>query len=516
MPTVNFQSIDDFRSINDLAPQILEKVRNEVPLIHHMTNLVVTNVTANVTLAIGASPVMADAAEEVQDMAAAARALVLNIGTLTPGQVDAMILAGKAANAKGIPVILDPVGAGATPLRTKSVDKILSEVKISILRGNEAEVSQVGGFGGIIRGVDSVEGHRDKRILATETARKLGCVVAVTGPEDYISDGKRVAIVRNGHPMLRLVTGTGCMATSVIAAFAAVEKDMLLAAAAALACYGYAAEEAASRSFGPGTFQAALFDSIYNLDSATLSRGIRATLEHDTSARVRRQLRLYVVTDHELARGRSEEEVVRSAIAGGATAIQFRAKDWDTSRMIEVGSRLREITAAADVLFIVNDRVDVAIAVNADGAHIGQEDIPIEIARQILGPSKILGVTVYNVEQAQAAQEKGADYLGTSAVFPTGTKKYISVPPLGLEGLSRIVKSTSLPVVAIGGISKDNAEQVLNTGVTGIAVVSAVVAADDIEGAARDLRAIVDRITKSTWEGSPTLTVGDVRGDRTP
>lgn len=209
-------------------------------------------------------------------------------------------------------------------------------------------------------------------------------------------------------------------------------------------------------------------------------------------ARLFQGLRLYVVTDRNLARGREEEEVVSLAIAGGATAIQFRAKDWDAGRMVEVGLRLRRITRDMGVLYIVNDRVDVAMAVDADGVHLGQEDFPVPLARKLLGPGRIIGLTVHNAEQAAEAEGLGADYLGTAAVFPTDTKKYAAVAPLGLAGLEEIVRATRLPVVAIGGVSKSNAAEVMATGVAGIAVVSAVVAADDIRGAARDLRTIVD------------------------
>jgi len=257
---------------------ILTKVREKKPLVHHITNLVVTNVTANVTLAVGASPVMSHAREEVADMVEAAGALVLNIGTLSPGLVEAMIVAGKKANELGIPVVLDPVGAGATPLRTESAEKILREVKVDILRGNAAEIAVVGGFGGEIKGVDAVGVHEDPAALARETARSRGCVVALTGPEDYVSDGEQLAIVENGDVMLSRVTGTGCSATSVVAAFAAVEEDKLLACAGGLGYYGFAAQLAAEKSAGPGTFQAALLDWLYNMDEELLLKGLRVKL----------------------------------------------------------------------------------------------------------------------------------------------------------------------------------------------------------------------------------------------
>lgn len=206
-------------------------------------------------------------------------------------------------------------------------------------------------------------------------------------------------------------------------------------------------------------------------------------------------LSLYVVTDRNLSRGRSEEEVVLSAIRGGATAIQLRAKDWTDAEFLEVARKIREITRKMDVLFIVNDRVPIALEVGADGVHVGQKDIPAREARKVLGDDFILGVTAENPEQAVRAEADGADYLGTRAVFYTTTKKYEG-PPLGLSGLKQIVNSVKIPVVAIGGINKENARSVLTTGVCGIAVVSAVVAQPDIEDAARKLREIVDSSKK--------------------
>ncbi|MEW5954460.1 MAG: hydroxyethylthiazole kinase [Bacillota bacterium] len=254
---------------------IFQLLRARRPLIHHMTNLVVTNVAANATLALGASPVMAYAREEVAEMARVAGALVLNIGTLDLPQVENMILAGRAANEAGVPVILDPVGAGATTLRTDSASRIMREVKISIVRGNASEISIIGGYGGRVKGVDAEAAPEDMARVARELAGRLQATVAITGAVDYISDGSRVLAVENGHPLLTLVTGTGCMATGTVAAFAAVESDHLLASAAALGCYGLAAEQAAASAGGPGTFQALLFDSIYNMTLEILEQGLR-------------------------------------------------------------------------------------------------------------------------------------------------------------------------------------------------------------------------------------------------
>lgn len=252
-----------------------EKVLEERPLIHHITNLVVTNITANITLAVGASPVMAYAPEEVADMVRLARCLVLNMGTLTAGEVDAMLLAGRAANEAGIPVVFDPVGAGATPFRTETAQMLVRELQIDILRGNASEIAALGGLHANTRGVDAGEITIPAGQLARKVARDLKTVVIITGATDYVSNGERLLAVDNGHAMLAAVTGTGCSATSVVAAFRAVEDDGVTAGAAALACYGLAAEHAAAVSRGPASFQVALLDALYNLRGEKLSSGVK-------------------------------------------------------------------------------------------------------------------------------------------------------------------------------------------------------------------------------------------------
>ncbi|UOY91660.1 hydroxyethylthiazole kinase [Ectobacillus sp. JY-23] len=256
---------------------LLEKVRNENPLIHNITNVVVTNFTANGLLALGASPVMAYAHEEVADMARIAGALVLNMGTLNAVEVEAMLLAGKAANERGVPVIFDPVGAGATPYRTEIARAIAGTVKLSAIRGNAAEIANVIGEVWAIKGVDST-GEGSVVALAQKAAKRLQTVVIVTGKEDVVADGQGVYIIQNGHPILTKVTGTGCLLTSVIGAFAAVETDVAFAAAAALACYGVAAELAYEKSGNkPGSFQIELLNALASVSRAHIEQ--RALIE---------------------------------------------------------------------------------------------------------------------------------------------------------------------------------------------------------------------------------------------
>jgi len=251
-------------------------LRAQRPLVHQITNYVVMNETANATLAIGALPVMAHAREEVEEMAAAAGALVLNIGTLSTPWIEAMLLAGHAANAAGVPVVLDPVGAGATGFRTETAKRILSEVRVSVVRGNAGEVATLIGQRAEMRGVDSIDARAPAEEIARSAALSLGCVVAVTGPVDRISDGERAFRVANGHALLGVVTGTGCMSTAITGCFLAAKPEAPLEAATeALAAYGVAAEDAAAGAGGPGSFHVALYDGLYNLDPATLDARTR-------------------------------------------------------------------------------------------------------------------------------------------------------------------------------------------------------------------------------------------------
>ncbi len=242
------------------------KIREKKPLVHHLTNYVVMNETANVTLAVGALPVMAHAQEEVEEMVSLASALVLNIGTLEPYWIDSMLLAGKKANELGVPVVLDPVGAGATRLRTETALRILNEVKVSVVRGNAGEISVLAGFGGKVRGVESEEVGKEAREVAKDFAARLNSVVAITGKTDVVSDGRKLVLVKNGHSMLSAITGTGCMATTLIGCFLAVEDDFLLAATGGLVAFGIAGEQAAEGNEGkPGSFHVSLYDALAQL-----------------------------------------------------------------------------------------------------------------------------------------------------------------------------------------------------------------------------------------------------------
>ena len=248
------------------AGESLRRIRERKPLVHQITNYVVMNETANATLALGALPVMAHAREEVEEMVGLASALVLNIGTLSPDWVEAMLLAGRAANERGVPVVLDPVGSGATRYRTETARRILDEVRVTVLRGNAGEVATLVGVAAEVRGVESIGAGGDPLELAREAGRRLGLVASVTGPVDHVSDGETVVKVSNGHPLLAAITGTGCMSSAVTGCFLAVKPDAPLdAAAEALIAFGVAGEDAAREAKGPGSFHVALYDALANL-----------------------------------------------------------------------------------------------------------------------------------------------------------------------------------------------------------------------------------------------------------
>ncbi|MBU4016567.1 hydroxyethylthiazole kinase [Patescibacteria group bacterium] len=263
------------KEINKKAAEIFQRIKKQKPLVHQITNFVVMNDTANITLHIGALPVMAHAKEEVEEMTAMAGALVLNIGTLQADWVESMKLAGRKANSLGIPIILDPVGAGATSYRTKTSLELLQNLQISVLRGNSGEIGVLGGVRGEVKGVESIGDIKNPESVACELAKKYGCTVVISGKRDIIADLNNIYYVDNGHELLTTLTGTGCMATSIIGAFCAVEKDYSLAAASGLAVYGLAAELAAKKAKGPGSFKVAFFDAVYNLTTEEIIRGVR-------------------------------------------------------------------------------------------------------------------------------------------------------------------------------------------------------------------------------------------------
>ncbi len=253
----------------------LVKIRESAPLVHNITNHVVMNSTANALLALGASPVMAHAEEEVADMVKIARALVINIGTLSPAWVRAMHTAAAQSREQGVPVILDPVGAGATPYRTRTVHELLSAAGADIIRGNASEIRALVETGATTKGVDSTAAAEDSIRAARKLAGAHRCTVCVSGATDYIISGSRMLQVCNGNPLMPRVTGLGCTASVLCGAFAAVNPSPLMAAAHAMAVMGIAGETAAEQACGPGSLQMHFIDALYNLNPEQIAGKLR-------------------------------------------------------------------------------------------------------------------------------------------------------------------------------------------------------------------------------------------------
>lgn len=251
------------------------RVRESNPLVLNVTNNVVTNTTANALLALGASPAMTHAPDDAAELASLASAVVLNIGTPAATYVESMHKAGAAANAKSIPVVLDPVAAGATAYRREAVRGLMDSVRMAAIRGNASEVLFLAGEGGASKGADSTQASEEALDAARALASRLGAVVCVSGARDVITDGQRVLGVDNGHPMMTKVTGLGCTATALVGAFAAGAEDMLSATASAMAVMGLAGEIAAQDAPGPGTLQVRFLDALYAMDDGLIRSRLR-------------------------------------------------------------------------------------------------------------------------------------------------------------------------------------------------------------------------------------------------
>jgi hydroxyethylthiazole kinase len=257
----------------------VQSIRTTAPLVHNITNFVVMNTTANALLALGGSPIMAHAAEEMEDLTAIVQALVLNIGTLSRPWIESMLLAGRLARSKSVPVVLDPVGAGASRLRTDTALAILREVRPEIVRGNGSEIIALTGAAGATKGVDSTSDADVAGGAAQALADRYGCVVVVSGATDLITDGTAMLRLSGGSPLLPRVTGMGCTASSLIGAFVAVNPSPFAASIHAMAVMDIAAEMAQDKAVGPGTLQLHFLDALY------------AMTEQDVLARLPRVVR---------------------------------------------------------------------------------------------------------------------------------------------------------------------------------------------------------------------------------
>ena len=474
----------------------LENVRNTVPLVHNITNYVTVNDVANILLACGGSPIMSDEPEDVEDITSICGGLNINIGTLNQRSIEGMFRAGAKANALGHVVLLDPVGAGASALRTNTAVELMEKIKFTVIRGNISEIKTLALGSGTTKGVDAdvadavTDANLDSAVkFVKDFAAKSGAIVAVTGAIDLVSDGTACYVIRNGRPEMGKITGTGCQLSGMMTAFVVANPDNKLEAAAAAVCaMGLAGEIGWSRMAegdGNSTYRNRIIDAIYNMDGATLNGAPSMNCDKN-------DLLLYAVTDRHWLDGRRLIDVVRESLDGGVTMVQLREKTLEEGKFLEEAKELQTLCRERGVPFLVNDNVEIAREMNADGVHVGQSDMEAQDVRAILGPDKILGVSAQTVEQAVLAEKHGADYLGVGAVFPTGSKD--DADDVSYETLKAICGAVSIPVVAIGGITQENVAKLAGSGICGVAVISAIYAAKNIQQASADLKAATEKM----------------------
>ena len=271
--------------ILDKVGNLLENVKKKKPLVHSITNYVTATDCANIILALGGSPTMADFSKEVEAIAGIASAVVLNMGIINDDMVEAMIIAGKKANACGTPVIFDPVGAGVAPYRNSVAQRLLKEVKINIIRGNISEIKFISGISSVTKGVDASESdmnmNNEKKVkIAQNLAKKLNCVVAITGVDDIISDGEKNVILSNGTKLLASVTGTGCMTSALCGAYAGAGDDYFIAAISAVLSMSLSGEisEEKNKGIGLGSFHVGIIDAISNLTPSIIKEKAKITV----------------------------------------------------------------------------------------------------------------------------------------------------------------------------------------------------------------------------------------------
>lgn len=517
------------------------------PLVHLITNQVTMNKTVNGILAAGGRAICADAPAEAEDITGLADALVLNTGMPSEERVRAMRIAGKKANAKGIPVVLDPVGAGASGLRNQILTTLLSEIRFTAIRGNASEIAALCRVSFRSGGVEDV-GARASVEAMRELSRRTGAVIIATGEEDIvIRDGDAPGqTLTGGSPLQKQVTGSGCMLSGILGA-ALADARLKSAADARTACIRHDASimtasnentvlfPAADRKKDtllsdpsdkkgtfpsdrgianasdadiPGSADKSDFDTAVRLlklyrraaaDAEAMMRrqGYFGTMSYETfltdalsrigrPAWSRHCLSLYAVTDRAWLNGRTLADVTEQALTGGVTMVQLREKMIDPDDFIREAKELVPLCHRFGVPLIINDHPQFCQKAGADGVHLGQDDMSVREARRILGPDAIIGATAHNVEEAVRAESDGADYLGSGAAFGSLTKR--NAVRINPEEYRKITSSVHIPVAAIGGIHEDNILKLKGLGLSGVAVVSGIFAAEDIEKAAGRLK----------------------------
>lgn len=451
------------------------------PQIHILNNFITAESVVNAVLAVGGVAIGGDALIECAQITGASDALVINTGTPTPERLEVFLASGKRANELNIPIVLDPVGAGATNFRKEMLKTLLKEVHFTCIRGNASEIEALFSNTQNFTGVESDQRGISKEKLLS-LSKNTGSVIVATGEQVLVADAASDCVreLPGGSSMQKLFTGAGCMLSAVIGAYlGAAKKEGKTecypdAIQTAVAFYNAAARRAdlicqKEKRYGTMSFKNTF------LDELSMPRlGIRRRFSSADTF-------LYAITNREcLQEGITLESAVEQAILGGATMVQLREKEAATEDYIKTATSINTICRKYDIPLIINDSPDVCKAVHASGVHLGLSDGSIEEARKMLGDDYIIGATAHNLEEAKRAYEQGADYLGVGAAFGSATKMDASKITT-LDMYKEITKAVPIPVVAIGGINYENVHKLKSLGLSGIAVISGIFGALDIK-----------------------------------
>lgn len=511
-------------------------IRKHNPQIHIITNNITAESSVNAVLALGAAAIGADSPLEVDEITSSSDALVLNTGTPSIDRYEAFRLAGISANTKNIPVVLDPVGVGASTFRKENILRLLNDINVTCIRGNATEImnlcdlivdkscdERLDQTDGRLEQPDNIMSFKlqsDKVISRGVEDAGLGfskdAVISLSKKLDAIIviSGETVTVVSarddfykeypGGSIFQKQFTGAGCMMSALLGAYLATgRKENITDIDSVESCirdYESCARKAerrvyGSRNIGTMNYRNTLIDELSLLDKPWRYRFDKSDLN------------LYAITDrswilndndsctesslednscnsnktsNESFYCKSLEEAVEKAILGGATIIQLREKNISYDEYIKRAESIKSVCDKYNIPLIINDNVDVALKVKAAGVHVGQGDTSVSKARSILGKDYIIGATAHNLEEAKIAQTCGADYLGVGAAFGSSTKKDAK-PLTSLETYKEITSNISIPIVAIGGINDSNMDLLTGSGIAGVAIISGIFSALDIE-----------------------------------
>lgn len=462
--------------------QLLEKIKKSKPLVHCITNYVSANDVANAIHSVGATPIMAEYIDEVEEITRCSSALVLNVGMLNREKLNSMLVAGRTANINNIPIIIDPVGCMASNFRKQLVEKLLDELKIAVIKGNYSEMMSLYGEETTSKGVDSIQENYEnitKRIdIAKNISKKYNCVAIITGKIDIIANVDKVFCLSNGSELMTRITGSGCMLSGLIGAFVGASTENSLQGVILACCLLSVAGELAEndikqQGLGTASMRVKIIDYLSTLGEKELKEYVKITEKVDIS----KKLLLYAITP-QYTGDEIYFEKIEQALRGGVTILQLREKNLQGFELEQLAIRVKNLCKKYNVPLIINDDPYLVKKIDADGLHLGQDDMSIEEARRIVG-EKIIGISTHNKEEAIFAENSGADYIGVGAVFETKTKD--NTISLSMEKLEEITKSVTIPCVAIGGINQDNIKKLKGKGLSGVAVISVIFSAEDVE-----------------------------------